>query len=101
MEDKTLLQSPISIWSKKTRKKGPKKPRPICPYCEEIVYVARIEKNRKKEIVIKVGRPKKNTNTRYTKIGHWCYECEIFFYLCGTPNYKLRLRSKKPKSKKR
>jgi len=81
------------------RKKGPKNPRPRCPFCEKIVYATRIDKERKKKPKKpKRGRPKnidRKTTTHYNKIGYWCFECEIFFYLDGTPNYKLRLKTKR------
>jgi hypothetical protein len=97
-EDKRLISAPISIWGMQRSEKGPKNPRPRCPLCKSATYAARIDKDRVKgPRERKRGRPKKSDSkkkTRYSKIGYWCETCEIFYYLDGTPNYKLRLKSK-------
>ena len=95
-EDKNLIMAPISIWGVQRSIKGPKNPRPRCPICKDPTYSARIDKDRiKKPRKRGPGRPKKSDSkkkTRYNKIGYWCDGCKIFYYLDGTPNYKLRLK---------
>lgn len=96
-EDKNLITAPISIWGIQRNEEGPKNPRPRCPICKKPAYAARIDSERIKIPKKKgPGRPKKTERkklTRYNKIGYWCAKCEIFYYLDGTPNYKLRLIS--------
>lgn len=96
-EDRRLVTAPISIWGLQRSENGPRNPRPRCPICKKATYAARIDKDRIKTPTRRGrGRPKKTVNenkTRYDKIGHWCDKCEIFYYLDGTPNYKLRLKS--------
>lgn len=90
----TLIMAPISIWGIKRREDGPKNLRPRCPFCKAVCYASRIDKNRKRPSKKKkVGRPKKmKDHIRYKKIGFWCDDCEVFFYMDGTPNYKLHVR---------
>ena len=86
-EDPLAIDAPITIWGI-TRSKNPRR---RCGVCKRPMNVATTDRGRVKKEK-KVGRPKKGEKrTRYTKIGHWCPHCELFFYPNRSPNYKMRL----------
>ena len=86
-EEPRAITTPITVWGR-TRKT--KNPRGVCTRCNKSLLVAKTDGGR---IVIekakKVGRPKKGERkVRYTKIGKWCKECEIFYYPNDSPNWQ-------------
>lgn len=91
-EDPKIISSPISIWNIERSKK----PRPRCGVktCRKPLNVSKIEVGRVK-VKKKRGPGRPSKKDKFIKgrivIGYYCKHCHIFYYLDGTPNYKLRL----------
>jgi hypothetical protein len=91
--DPIAVSTPISIWGLER----PKNPRKRCGVksCRKPLHVATIEVARVKKVKKRgPGRPRKNEkkkNRGKVTIGHYCPRCHIFYYLDGTPNYRMRL----------
>ena len=67
-----------------------KRLRPICSKCNKPTYKVKVDHGRK-NVKPKPGRPAKGAiRIRYEHIGHWCRNCEIFYYLDKTPDYRDR-----------
>jgi len=52
--------------------------------------VASIQRGLKKKEPKRGRPPKDKKNNRHERVGHWCVECELFFYNDGSADYRER-----------